>query len=425
MSSGRQRKRTSLNEGPSDTYFQDNNLPPPTSPPRPEPSQASNAPGFAPPTMVTMPPESSQEGGSQIPTQRLSPIEGDVWQGVDVSVGDLVGQSPRRSTDLKSNPSRSRDNLETANNSKQFSQELYVQSVRDSSRFRPESRQRAQNVYGFRPDAAQGHQESRKRGERPKIPRRAPRWWLSSVAAIRAVVFDAPDAKSLQLSEPMDSSVFELLVRSEQSQTSAGATFFCVQGLLAGASLIAMALLLEYQSSPSDMAEPIIVIEPALGRLTMACSEVSVVASFLRFHKARQARMSLDFLDRYSMDDSDARQRAASLVGINLLALAVSVALLVCCLLSGRYDAWLLYGPWDETTGRPVDAEVGKVLTEDEAASRHWLLLFVRSVLGFVAVFLALVDTQAQLAFVSPVVSVPLAPPQSGATQELRNTASA
>lgn len=249
------------------------------------------------------------------------------------------------------------------------------------------------------------------------------------MASLRAVAFDSPDAKKLQLAEPMDSSVFELLTRSQQSQTSAGATFFCVQCLLAGANLIAIALLMEYRNSPLDMAGPIVVVEPALGRVTMACSEVSVVASFLRMQKARQAVMSLDFLERSStfMDDTDVRSRAIWLVLINSIAFITSVGLLLCCLMSGRHDAWLLHGPWDETTGRASGGEAVKAVMDDEdEANQHWLILFVRAVLSFMVVFLALVDIQGQLSFVNPVVSMPPAATQQfGDTKDLRNTASA
>lgn len=286
--------------------------------------------------------------------------------------------------------------------------EVFIQDATSSRRFRRVTADQA-SKYGVHPE---GNGQDRSEAERAPSRGRLSSGknvarTLASVAAMRAVTYDS-ESLQLKLADPMDLDVLDLLVRSEQAQSSAGALFFAAQSLLTGLSLITAYLI--YKSSSAEKPDETLVahfevVEPALSRLSMFCAEVCFVGSCLRFMKSREHVAAFDqfgslgYEGGYDLDGMQRRRAARSSLH-NFVALLCNLTAVVCCIVNGRADAWLLVGS--------LERRGGVLFAASEDLTQWKNLLIVRSVVGTLGVGFAVCDLMQQLSFALPAHPLPL-----------------
>lgn len=276
----------------------------------------------------------------------------------------------------------------------------YVQDPRDLSRFKAEPVGRVRRVF----KAGKGR-DVKLHGS-----------GLPCCSAMIAAVVD-PDAAQLSLADASDVSLLELGAATEKSRAMVCMAFFTAQSLLAGLSLAALLLVLLadpgeeaaslgnattftvttttmfglLESSASlpvkhiDLGDLLAVLEPGLGRVTIALAEFSLVGSLLQVLQARD-RLSSSTASS-SVDtaaECDVRRRSTRLATTGTVLAVANFGVVACCLAGSRPEAMVASEFWEGPHNTRVPWPAGQ--------GRSALL--GRSVLSLFALAGALVDVQ-------------------------------
>mmetsp|Transcript_24014 Transcript_24014/g.54160 ORF Transcript_24014/g.54160 Transcript_24014/m.54160 type:complete len:430 (-) Transcript_24014:114-1403(-) len=242
--------------------------------------------------------------------------------------------------------------------------EVYVQHVKDASRFRSIPKDRVRRAYQnderLGGGAGGGGTGFAQQGEVA----------ADSGKFTRAALCRRLDRDAVQL-DASDADICELLLAGRQCEASAAVFFFASQALLAGLSLT-LGLLL-FGASSKDIGgeaelgldEALAVLQPGIGSFALALGEVSLVGSILRAAWALR-----DMEDRGKIVPG--LRASVRLLGRPLLEMLVNGAYVFACLISSRGDVFLLAaGP---------------------ASSPPGTLLAIRALLSLLALALVLPD---------------------------------
>jgi len=270
----------------------------------------------------------------QMPTRPVSPRPRLLVEREDCELGVASPSGRVNNIFCPASPSHSPLKLDALH------QEVYVQRERQIQQFKPVPVARMRRALA---------------NTKPVTPQQTS--WVRFPACVSHcnVLLD-PDIGFMQMADPMDVDILELIGGAEQVQAMAAGVFFTLQAVAAGLSVTAGLMASGAADHPPERLERAwSLLEPGLGCLSLTLAQMLFVGNALAFMRARARVAAFDGLfageaegPERSARAEGARRRSVTAKLFCLLRLLANTSVLLCCLVGSRGVVILLHRPWSD-----------------------------------------------------------------------------